>query len=256
MILNYSVTLSDWRSTTASSETPPLFITVGQSVCLTDWLTDWLKVWLSDQMTPSSTFQQAKRLHNSFVVLNTSYFIENILLILQAWIRCWRNLQTGQSCYQWAHKNGLRWPVYSTGENYPHAIAPTHVNGEQMFPENLISVSVMAILRVKRTRRILRTTLWKFTFAWTKHAFKMYDVDVLFSTRMLEITSRVRFQWDVSMNKVSEARETLMLSINSTPLRLFFFSSIVYTPCGSNRERLQCLSMRTWRVLINNMWFT
>ena len=121
MILNYSVTLSDWRSTTASSETPPLFMTVGQSVCLTDWLTDWLKVWLSDQMTPSSTFQQAKRLHNSFVVLNTSYFIENIFLILQAWIRCWRNLQTGQSCYQWAHQNGLRWPVYSTGENYPHA---------------------------------------------------------------------------------------------------------------------------------------
>ena len=130
-------------------------------------------------MTPSSTFQQAKWLHNSFVVLNTSYFIENIFLILQAWIRCWRNLQTGQSCYQWAHQNGLRWPVYSTGENYPHAIAPTHVNGEQMFPEYLISVSVMAILRVKRTRRILRTTLWKFTFAWTKHAFKMYDVDVL-----------------------------------------------------------------------------
>ena len=66
-------------------------------------------------MTPSSTFQQAKRLHNSFVVLNTSYFIENILLILQAWIRCWRNLQTGQSCYQWANQNGLCWPVYTTG---------------------------------------------------------------------------------------------------------------------------------------------
>ena len=225
MILNYSVTLRLTQHHSFFRNTP--FIHDCWSVCLsdwlTDWLTDWLKVWLSDQMTPSSTFQQAKRLHNSFVVLNTSYFIENIFLILQAWIRCWRNLQTGQSCYQWAHKNGLRWPVYSTGENYPHVIAPTHVNGEQMFPENLISVSVMAILRVKRTRRILRTTLWKFTFAWTKHAFKMYDVDVLFSTRMLEITSRVRFQWDVSMNKVSEARETLMLSINSTPLRLFFF---------------------------------
>ena len=66
MILNYSVTLSDWRSTTASSETPPLFMTVGQSVCLTDWLTDWLTqgltIWPNDSFIDFPTGKTTSQL--------------------------------------------------------------------------------------------------------------------------------------------------------------------------------------------------
>ena len=58
MILNYPVTLSDWRSTTAFSETSPLFMTVGQSVCLSVCLSDWLTDWLTQGLTvwPNDSF--------------------------------------------------------------------------------------------------------------------------------------------------------------------------------------------------------
>ena len=71
MILNYSVTLSDWRSTTAFSETPPLFMTVGQSVCLsvclsvwlTDWLTQGLTVWPNDSFIDFPTGKTTSQLN-------------------------------------------------------------------------------------------------------------------------------------------------------------------------------------------------
>ena len=62
MILNYPVTLSDWRSTTASSETPPLFMTVGQSVCLTDWLTQGLTIWPNDSFIDFPTGKMTSQL--------------------------------------------------------------------------------------------------------------------------------------------------------------------------------------------------
>ena len=62
MILNYSVTLSDWRSTTAFSETFPLFMTVGQSVCLTDWLTQGLTVWPNDSFIDFPTGKTTSQL--------------------------------------------------------------------------------------------------------------------------------------------------------------------------------------------------
>ena len=67
MILNCPVTLSDWRSTTAFSETPPLFMTVGQSVCLSVWLTDWLTqgltVWPNDSFIDFPTGKTTSQLN-------------------------------------------------------------------------------------------------------------------------------------------------------------------------------------------------
>ena len=67
MILNCHVTLSDWRSTTAFSETPPLFMTVGQSVCLSVWLTDWLTqgltVWPNDSFIDFPTGKTTSQLN-------------------------------------------------------------------------------------------------------------------------------------------------------------------------------------------------
>ena len=67
MILNCPVTLSDWRRTTAFSETPPLFLTVGRSVCLTDWLTDWLTqgltVWPNDSFIDFPTGKTTSQLN-------------------------------------------------------------------------------------------------------------------------------------------------------------------------------------------------
>ena len=67
MILNCPVTLSDWRRTTAFSETPPLFMTVGRSVCLSDWLTDWLTqgltVWPNDSFIDFPTGKTTSQLN-------------------------------------------------------------------------------------------------------------------------------------------------------------------------------------------------
>ena len=83
MILNYPVTLSDWRSTTAFSETPPLFMTVGQSVCLSVCLSDWLTDWLTDSRSDCLTKWLLHRLSNRKNDFTTQLLFETLLTLLK-----------------------------------------------------------------------------------------------------------------------------------------------------------------------------